>query len=412
VVAGSVSGTAGQWPPPGPAVSGRAKDGPVLPRRLLFAGAGVVFAGGAGTVAWQASRPSAGRPPTAARRRALPRRAALWQATVSVPRPRVMAAAGGVVCVAADTGPYAPQSRARDVVQALNASDGLHRWTFTVRVGTPGGSFVDPPGLAVSGGRVYVAADRLSCLRASDGTQLWSASPALVSSWPVAGPEAVYIAPMSLCALSRRDGTLLWTVTTGVTSAPILINGVLYLLTAGSRRDPRVLAVRASDGTKLWDSPGPQTGWLASDGQILCAVSGSGVLDPDAEPPPGDQPPPAQMWTWRASNGQLLWKSAPDAGFGAAPATTAGIACALTAGPLIAVDPASGRPLWTYPATSPPVAANGKIYTTTPARHLIALNATDGTPAWTFPAPLTLGPLLADNTIYICDHTTIHAVPA
>jgi outer membrane protein assembly factor BamB len=381
-----------------------------LPRRgLLLAGAGFMSTAGLGAVAWTASRWPGVRPQRVAGREAPARRAAIWQARVAVPRPRVMAAAGGMVCVAGDMGARAPLRRWRDVVQALNAHDGSHRWTFAVRVGLRGTSAVDPVGVAAAGSRVYVAVNRLACLRASDGAGLWSAPSPLASNALVAGHDAVYSAPTSLFALRDRDGARLWSFPTDANSAPLLVNGVIYLLGVGPQGGPVLLAIRASDGIGLWDSPGPRMGWLACDGQIVCAVSGS-----DMEPPPGDEAPPSQMWTWRASDGRPLWRSAANAGFSSPPAMTAGIACALTNRALLAVDPRDGRALWSYPATAPapPVAAHGRIYTRTPAHELVALNARDGTPAWHCPTRYTFGPHVAGNTVYVCDHTTVYAIPA
>jgi outer membrane protein assembly factor BamB len=383
--------------------------GPGLPRRrLLLAGAGCVSAAGLGAIAWGASRPPTARPQTPARHAARlegsARRAAIWQAEVSLARPRVIAAADGTVCVAGDTGPHVPAGSrgSHDVVQALNASDGNRRWTFTARIGRPGTSAVDPPGVAVSGDRVYVAVNRLACLRASDGARLWTDPSPLASNAPVAGHDAVYVAPISLFAVRGRDGARLWSFPTDAHSAPVLVNDVIYLLGAG------VQAIRASDGTKLWDSPGPAMGWVACDGRVVCAVSGS-----DMVPPPGEPSPPSQLWAWRASDGRPLWRSAANAGFGA-PAMAAGIVCAHTNGRLLAVRPSNGRTLWSYPTTasSVPVAAHGRIYTRTSAHELVALRASDGTPVWHFPTRFTLGPVVAGNTVYVSDHTTVYAVRA
>jgi outer membrane protein assembly factor BamB len=376
-----------------------ADAGPGLPRRrLLLAGVACVSAAGLGGIVWEAGRPRA------ATLEAPVRRAAIWLAEVSFARPRVMAAAGGVVCVAGDMGAY---SR-RDAVQALNASDGTRRWTFTARVGLPGTSAVDPPGVAVSAGRVYVAVNRLAGLRASDGARLWTAPSVVASNAPVAGQDAVYVAPTSLFAVRGSDGARLWSFPTDANSAPVLVNGVIYLLGAGAHGDPALLAIRASDGTKLWDSPGPPMGRLACDGHIVCAVSGS-----DMVPPPGEPPPPSQLWTWRASDGRPLWRSAANAGFGQ-PAMAAGIVYAPTSGELLALRPSDGRTLWSYPTTAPtvPVAAHGRIYTRTFAHELVALNASDGTPVWHFPARFTLGPVVAGDTVYVSDHTTVYAVRA
>ena len=112
------------------------------PPQAAVAGVACVSAAGLGDIVREVSCPRA------ATLQAPVRRAAIWLAEVSFARPRAMAAAGGVVCVAGDMGAYSP--RGRDVVQALNASDGTRRWTFTARVGVPGTSAVDPPGVAVS----------------------------------------------------------------------------------------------------------------------------------------------------------------------------------------------------------------------------------------------------------------------
>ena len=407
----------------------RAEPGPDLPRRrLLLAGAGLMSTAGLGAVIWKASRADAARPQTtatlepsarrlaaarprtAATREPPVRRAAIWQAKVSVPRPQVMAAADGVICVAGDQGVYWTPS-AYEMVQALNARDGSHMWTLTVPAGGRGESYLDPPNVAVSGGRVYAALDNLTCLRAGDGTKVWSDSVPFTVNL-AAGPDAVYAVQGTLFALRSRDGTRLWSYPAGAGAmpAPILVNGVIYLLGGDPRGDPLVLAIRASDGARLWDSPAPGGGWLACDGNTVCAMSGVG---PDVQVQGNADLPPPQLWTYQASDGRLLYKSAPDAGFNSAPAVTAGIACAFTIGKLTAVNPANGQILWSYRTTgSPPSAARGRIYTSTPEGYLVALNASDGTPVWQCPIRFTLGPLVAGKTVYVCDHTTLYAVRA
>jgi outer membrane protein assembly factor BamB len=393
-------------------------------RRLLLAGAGLVSTAGLGAVIWQASRPDASRPQTAtreppARRQAAARprlaatrepparRAPIWQAEVSIARPQVLAAADGVVCVAGDQGAYLTAS-AYERLQTLNARDGSHMWTFTVPTGRRGDSYLDPPNMAVSGGRVYAALDNLTCLRAGDGTKVWSDSVPVTINL-AAGPDAVYAVQETLFALRSRDGSQLWSYPADATAmpAPVLVNGVLYLLGSDRRGDAAVLAIRASDGVRLWDSPGPDMGWLACDGSTVCAISGIGM-----EPPANGVSPPTQLWTYQASDGRLLYKSAPDAGFNSAPAVTAGIACAFT-GKLNAVNPANGQILWSSRTTGAQLAAaRGRFYTSTPEGDLVALNAGDGAPVWQCPIRFTLGPVVAGNTIYVCDNTTLYAVRA
>ena len=114
-------------------------------------------------------------------------------------------------------------------------------------------------------------------------------------------------------------------------TAPLLAGGVIYVPGCDTYSNTSLmLAIRASDGARLWEvSPGPGDGWLAYDGTTVCAVSG---VSPDAQPPPDAGPEPTQMWTWRASDGQLLYRSPVSAGYCSQPAMTAGMAFALTAG--------------------------------------------------------------------------------
>jgi outer membrane protein assembly factor BamB len=409
-----------------------AEPGPGLPRRrLLLAGAGLLSTAGLGAVVWEASRPDAAQPPATAIREpparrlvatappatATPeppaRRAAIWQAKVSVPRPQVMAAAGGVVCVAGDEGVYFNPSTARDTVQALNARDGSQMWTFTVRTGVAGKAYNDPPGLAAGQGYVYVALDRLYCLRARDGATVWSDPDPLTVNL-AAGPDAVYAVQSALYALSSRDGTQLWSFGANASAmpAPVLADGIIYLL--GYDTQTTVMAIRASDGAELWQSPGPGGGWLACDGKTVCAVSGVG---PGVQISGNAGPIPSQMWTYRASDGKLLYRSAANAGYSLPPVMSGGMAFALTAGDghtpskLHAVDPGNGRAVWSYPGASTGLAAaRGTIYTSSPDGSLIALNASDGTAVWQCPIRFTLGPIVVGSTVYVCDNTTVYAV--
>ena len=309
-----------------------------------------------------------------------------------------MAAAGGLVCVAGDEGVYLNPSTARDMVQVLNARDGSHKWTFSVRTGLRNEGVVDPPGLAAGQGYVYVAVDRLYCLRAGDGAKVWS-DPVPLTTALAAGPDTVYAVQETLFALSSRDGTRLWSfaANAGSMPAPVLADGVIYMLGLSTQGNPLVVAIRASDGARLWDSPGPGGGWLACDGKTVCAVSGVG---PDVQIQGNAGPLPTQMWTYRASDGTRLYRSAANAGYSSSPAMTAGMAFTLTAGnghtlsKLHAVDPGDGRTVWSYPgASAAPAAAHGRIYTASPAGDLIALNASDGTPVWQCPIVSHSGPL-------------------
>ena len=166
--------------------------------------------------------------------------------------------------------------------------------------------------------------------RASDGATMWSVPSPLTTNL-TAGPDAVYAVAVALYALNSRHGTRLWSCAANAMTAPLLAGGVIYVPGCDTYSNTSLmLAIRASDGARLWEvSPGPGDGWLAYDGTTVCAVSG---VSPDAQPPPDAGPEPTQMWTWRASDGQLLYRSPVSAGYCSQPAMTAGMAFALTAG--------------------------------------------------------------------------------
>ena len=51
-------------------------------------------------------------------------------------------------------------------------------------------------------------------------------------------------------------------------------------------------ALKAADGTQLWESPGPETGLIATDGSVICALELQGASQP------------GRLWAWRKSDGQ------------------------------------------------------------------------------------------------------------
>jgi outer membrane protein assembly factor BamB len=200
-----------------------------------------------------------------------------------------------------------------------------------------------------------------------------------------AGPDAVYAVQSALYALSSRDGTQLWSFGANASAmpAPVLVDGIIYLL--GYDTQTTVMAIRASDGAELWQG--------------------------------NAGPIPSQMWTYRASDGKLLYRSAANAGYSLPPVMSGGMAFALTAGDghtpskLHAVDPGNGRAVWSYPGASTGLAAaRGRIYTSSPDGSLIALNASDGTAVWQCPIRFTLGPIVVGSTVYVCDNTTVYAI--
>jgi outer membrane protein assembly factor BamB len=103
-------------------------------------------------------------------------------------------------------------------------------------------------------------------------------------------------------ALQASTGMRRWTADLGVT-APVLVNGVLYTMTAPPAPIPTTLtvhAVRARDGTTLWSVPQP-TG--AGVGPL--AVNGTLVVVPTLQNGMG------RLTALDAADGHVVWRTAP-----------------------------------------------------------------------------------------------------
>ncbi len=137
-----------------------------------------------------------------------------------------------------------PPTAACLCLYALRASDGSVVWTY------PTSDFVyDAP--TVVDGVVYGSdvIDGLFALRASDGKVLWT-RPDTEGGSPTVVQGVVYVSRRDdhlTHALSARDGSQIWQ---GGPVGPLTVSdGVVYIgVTAG------LVALRASDGTHLWDS--------------------------------------------------------------------------------------------------------------------------------------------------------------
>lgn len=182
------------------------------------------------------------------------------------------------------------------VVAALRASDGRILWK--VRDPHPlddlTASNLEATNVLDTGdGNLYVAPgpNRVIAYRATDGTRLWErtlAGDAGRYDNLVTGPGAVYAASASgrLIALRASDGTILWQITqapppsvdttyggygVALTSSGLLITHLVDYSIARLR----LSAVRASDGTRVWDRSLPGSGPFL-DGTALFVSSDSG----------------------------------------------------------------------------------------------------------------------------------------
>jgi outer membrane protein assembly factor BamB len=205
---------------------------------------------------------------------------------------------GGVAYAGADKAVY-----------ALRSTDGTMLWHSSID-----GAVGDQP--VVAGGVVYVTASTdvtatLYALRASDGVQLWhfssngpvapvaldggiSVGPAIYA--PIVANGVVYVGVQGdkVLALRAGDGTLLWQFSDQLIGLrpPQLVDGVVYVAAANDVQQGNVYALRASDGRLLWHY---KTGAFLSETTVIDTAAYVTSQD-------------GTLTALRTSDGQQLWQ--------------------------------------------------------------------------------------------------------
>jgi outer membrane protein assembly factor BamB len=281
-------------------------------------------------------------------------------------------------------------------VMALRATDGSELWRYTM----PNTDQV--PGISVADGFVFVAGfgtpgtpGTFYALSATDGHQRWQAKEATIRPPATVADGVVYLAVQpsdgteQLRALRASDGTELWDfpipdcfdlATSAVDGGMVYVN----CETAASGNPSIIYGVRAADGTLMWHSDPlghSRSAPVASDGVVYVVGGGCGVVP---------TPPCAPLYTYALAErtGAALWRVQEC---GDAPVVSAtGLYCLLddTSTALGALDPTTGAVRWRYSLASvhrlesPHLTLVGDTIYTEGDEQIIAVSATTGNLAW------------------------------
>jgi outer membrane protein assembly factor BamB len=124
-----------------------------------------------------------------------------------------------------------------------------------------------------------------------DGTLLWKDALGKSNSSLTVEQGTIYLGADMLYALKASDGSQLWHFNIGESGAdsPILANGIVYV--DGGNNGPIVFAVNASSGKEVWQKPVANLAglWAVQDGVIYLGVW------------------PGQVYTMSATDGSVLW---------------------------------------------------------------------------------------------------------
>jgi outer membrane protein assembly factor BamB len=315
------------------------------------------------------------------------------------------------------------------VVHAFDAQTGASRWTHTaevegnVRAANFGG------GVSYDSGRVYVTngVGEVLALDASNGSEIWKVKPGgPLRGAPTIAFGSVYVMSQDnqIFALSTEDGKQLWNETgsvaqTGVfgVAAPAAAQGTVV----AGYSSGELVAYRYENGRTLWADALARTS-MSTEVGALTDIDADPIIDSGRVYALGQG---GRMAAYELVTGQRIWEL-----------NLAGISTPAIAGEwiftltddarLLAIARASGKVRWITELgqwrnvekkkdpifwTGPVLAgsqlwvgnSNGQIYRVSPGEGAASLFQT-------VKAPISLAPVVANNTLYVLDDDgVIHA---
>lgn len=272
------------------------------------------------------------------------------------------------------------------------------------RNNTSGTVYVSP---AIDDGRVYLGTKTgfLIALDEGSGNELWRtnlqgdivrSSPAVIDGNVLVGVDRTFY------SVDGATGQPRWAVETPLigASSPTVDGGVIFLgFPTGA-----IYALNADTGANLWH--------MQAEGAILASPTLAGnlvVVGTDA----------GKVYGLDRATGQSLWKFDASGSIYGSAAFAAGTVYVTTSGDAgrftIAIDSATGRQQWSYPAggKASPTVVDGIVLVADTDGGLYALDpSNNGDPRWLFPTghSIDVAPVVANGTAYVASGSTLIAV--
>jgi outer membrane protein assembly factor BamB len=306
-------------------------------------------------------------------------------------------------------------------VHAFDATTGAAKWTTKLRM-EKNNSSVFGGGVSYADGRVYATTGlgEVAALDATNGSQIWRVKPSgPLRGSPTIANDAIYVMTQDnqIIALNAADGKPLWNetasqATAGVfgVAAPAAAQGTVI----AGYSSGELTAYRYENGRQLWSDALARTS-IATSVSTLTDIDADPIIDRGRVYALGQG---GRMAAYELVTGQRIWEL-----------NLAGISTPAIAGEwvfvltddsrLLCLARATGKVRWVaqlqqykndekkkgeYYWTGP-VLAGDRLWVANTRGEVFTVNAADGTmaPFTKLGNPVSLAPVVANNTLYILD---------
>ncbi len=308
------------------------------------------------------------------------------------------------------------------VVHAFDANTGAPRWQQSFKIKGDGATSIYGGGTSYADGRVYVTTGmgEVAALDAVDGKQIWKVKPAgPLRGSPTIAFNSVFVMTQSnqLISLGAADGVQQWSRAasvgqTGVFGVAAPAAGAGTVIAGFSTGE--LIAFRYENGRELWSDALARTSLSTTVG-VLTDIDADPIIDNGRVYALGQG---GRMAAYELVTGQRIWEL-----------NLAGISTPAVAGEwiftltddarLLCIARSSGKVRWLTQLAkfanekkkkgpifwSGPVLAGDKLWFVNSKGQVFSAGVADGQPALVtdLKAPVTLAPVVANNTLYILD---------